>query len=373
MIILPVLHAIWAVHTRNRKLLFRQKNLIMQPILVPLVILVLTILVMGGELGDAFPVALVNRAETLEGRQFVRAVQESQSNISPYFDVVETEPERADMQVKSGRLLMAITIPEDFAVTQEVYVDTFNINSDATKNTRLRLEHAINHYLHAQDELILVPTLVLEQPEDVWRAAFLGGSSVLFALFFGAILISANLFAFEQENRTRKEIWLTPMHPALAGAGIIITSVIAAVITSLPTLLTAVLLFGFKAHLASLTLVYVAMLPVLVGCAGLGLLLGRFLKRYRTIQPIVIVMSIATFFVGGGFVGGSFLPPVAQQFSTIWVLSRIFEWFNPVLHGFKLGFTPYQYGWLFVSGLLGLGSLVLSYHLTTGREVTNGQ
>jgi ABC-2 type transport system permease protein len=82
---------------------------------------------------------------------------------------------------------------------------------------------------------------------------------------------------------------------------------------------------------------------------------------------------VATFFVGGGFVGRSFLPPAAQQFGTLWVFSRVFAWFNPVLHGFAPGFTPAQVGWLLGVGAAGLGALALSYLDGARGTVGGGQ
>lgn len=367
------LRAAWAVLLRNGKLLTRQKHLLAQPVLVPLVVLTLSALVMGGQLGDAFPVALVNQATSPEASEFVHALQESRSNISRYFTVVETDPERAEAMLSAGRVLMAINIPEDFADTGRLEVGTFNINSDATKNTRLRLEHAINRYLQQRDGLMVVPNLETARPQDVWRSAFLGGSSVLLALFFGATLIAANLHAFERENRTQKVISLTPQRPASAGLSIIVSAVISSLLTSLPTLLVALALFRLRVTPAALLQVYSAMIPILIGCAGLGLLLAAVLQRYRTIQPLVILTCIATFFVGGGFVSVNALPPAAQQVSQVWLFSRIFEWLNPVLHGFDTSLTAGQWGWLVALGVLGLMVPQLSHHPRVQRTVTGGQ
>lgn len=358
---------------RNAKLLVRQRTLVVQPVAVPLVVLVLSALILGSW-GDAWPVALVDRSNSPEGMEMIESIKESRSNISPYFRIIETEPAQAQSMVKAGRLQLLIEVPEDFARSKTLRVRTFNINSDATKNVRLRLDHAVNRYAAENSNLIVRQQLLTERPEDVPRSAFLGGSAFLLALFFGATLIAANLFAFERENNTRKEALLTPLHPALAaGIGIIITSVVAATATSMPTLLTAWWLFGLRPDPVRLASVCALMLPVMMGFAGLGVFLGQLLGYYRSIQPIVILTAITTFFVGGGFVGVAFLPPAARLIAEIWPFSRIFEWFNPVLHGFVSGLSVGQYTAILTAAFAGLALLGLAYRRERGSYTGGGR
>ncbi len=330
--------AILAIHNRNMKILMRQKQMLIQPIIVPLVLLFLMVVIFGGG-GDDWPVAIVDDSNTVESQELMEAFKSSESNITPYFDLIEMNPEEAETKVSEGRLHLFIKIPDDFAQSKSIEMKTYNINSDAMKNVRLRVEHTLNNYMEQQGELQVTSQQVTAQPNDVWRAAFYGGSSVLLTLFLGSMIIAANLHAFEYENRTAKEIILTPTGSIMAGFGIIITSVLVSLILSLIPLTLSILFLHFEFHLYNIVLVYLSIIPILIGCAGIGLLLGAYFKQYRVLQPLVILIGIGTYIIGGGFAGVNMLMPLAREIADIWVFSVIFEWFNPVLHNFASSFS----------------------------------
>lgn len=355
--------AVWSAYLRNLRLVFRQRNLIVQTAIVPVAVLLLSAVVFGAG-GDQWPIALVDKSNSPQSREVVEAIKDSRSNITPYFNVVETDPEKAASMVESGRLQMLVTIPENFSKNQTVETFTFNTNSDATKNFRLRLDYALNHTTSGAGTIDA--RLATERPEDVWRSAYYGGSTVLLAMFLGATLVAANLFVMEREKRTIKEILLTPLNPVTAGLGIVLTAVSLAYLASLLPLTVAWLLFPFEISVGRLASVYLLMFPVLVACAGLGVFLGHLLRTYRVVQPAIVLTTVATFFAGGGFAGVSFLQPTAQAFANIWLFSRIFEWFNPLLHGFTDGFSLGQIASISGSAIVGLALLALSYR----RELT---
>lgn len=90
-------------------------------------------------------------------------------------------------------------------------------------------------------------------------------------IYQSATITAANLFAFDYENRTRKEILLSSAHPFTAGVGIVLTSVVTAVLASVPAFLLGAAAFRLRIQTSNLLVVYLAMLPVMVGCAGLVL------------------------------------------------------------------------------------------------------
>lgn len=365
-----MLYAIGAVLLRNFQLLSRQKSLVVQPILLPLAVMLLASFIFGGGgKGDAYSIALINDSHSSSGERIEQTIMQLRSNISPYFDVIEKDLEKAKSMVETGRLQMAIHIPESFESNGSLEVYTYNINSDAMKNLRLRLEYAINEIAPGSLRL----DMHLEKPHDVWRSAFIGGSSVIMALFFGATLIAANLFAYEWENRTRKEMLLTPIGSLAAGWGALIAAVAVSMVTSLPTLAVALWLFKLEVPFGIWLIVYLHMIPIMIGCAGIGIWIASRLKQYRSIQPVIVLTAMATFFVGGGFISVVVLPPLAQGFAKWWVFSRIFEWFNPVLHQFANGFTGEQYIWFTIAALVGVFMMVWSYQSERRQPLDGGQ
>ncbi|MFC7544932.1 ABC transporter permease [Plantactinospora sp. GCM10030261] len=364
--------AVVAVTARNLRLLRRRPDLLAQAVLVPIVLLILNALIFGAG-GDDWPVAVVDKAKSERSAALTGAINESSSRITPYFRVVETDPVPATQMIENGRLQLMIEIPEDFDASGRVRISTYNINSDATKNLRLRVEDALNAYDADAGRLDLAVDLRTVRPDDIPRTGFIAGGVLLLALFFGATLLAANLFAIEQEGRTAKEILLSPAGPATAALGALISGTAAAFLTALPTYLTARFAFGLNPDPGALLLVVLFMVPVMVAGAGLGTLLAHLLRVHRSIQPLVILTGIATFFVAGGFVSVPGLPSTARNFAAWWPPSRVFEWSNPVLHGFAGSFSPTQWGWVIGVAVLGMAAAAYAGHRELGTPQRGGQ
>lgn len=367
-----IIIAVWAVHRRNTKLLWRQKQLIIAPFLLPLVLMILTALIMGG-IGDEWPIAVIDEESSHTSEALLQTLEESESNITPYFSILETDLPEARQLVKDGQLHMLVRIPNDYTQTKTLYTETFNINTDMMKNTRLRLEHAVIEHMQMNEQLSVYPVLITERPDDIWRVAYISGSTFLLALMFSATIVAANLFAFDRENRTRKEILLTPINPAFAGIGMMLTSVTIAILSSLLALFVAVAAFRLEIHFVSLLTIYAGMLPILIFCAGFGILIAHWLKRFRVFQPVIIVTFIATFFVSGGFAGTAVLPEGARLFSQYWPFSYVFQWFNPILHGFQSSLLPYQYTLLILAGMLAVLIIPPIYKREMNEHFGGGQ
>lgn len=364
--------SISAVVIRNILLLIREKQFLVAPILLPLVLMFLTSIIMGAG-GDSWPVAVINQSNSKEAQQFLMSIENSHSNITPYFKIIETNFEKAEKDVKQGRLQILIRIPENFNNSKMVYIQTFNINSDMMKNVRLRLKHAVNKYLDNKGQLKVIPELITEKKHDVWRVSFISGSAIILALFFGATIIAANLFAYEREMRTSKEILLNPLNSIMAGIGNLITAIIISIITSLPSLFLAATLFKLNINWRQLLLLYIIMIPIQTGFAGLGIYIAQVLKRSQIIQPVIIVSSVATFFGGGGFAGVDMLPPAAREFARYWIFSRVFTWLNPLLHNFKRDLIGYQYIYIILVAVIGLLLLKFAYYRENKQYVFSGQ
>lgn len=364
--------ALLAVHKRNMKILTRQKQLLIQPIILPLVLLFLMVVIFGGG-GDNWPVAIVDDSKSNESQDLIHTFKTTHSNITPYFDIIETDHEEAEKKVAEGRLHLLIRIPGNFTESKKIEIKTYNINSDAMKNVRMRVEHTLNRYIEEKGESKIISQQMTEQPKDVWRSAFYGGSSVLLTLFLGSMLIAANLHAFDYENRTSKEILLTPIGPVMAGFGIILTAVIVSVIISLLPLILSILFLHFEFHLVNMLIVYLSSIPILICCAGIGIFLGACLKQYRIIQPIIILITIGTYIIGGGFAGVNMLIPLARRMADVWGFSIIFEWFNPIIHNFATSLSLYQYSIILTAGILGVLLTFTTYKTKITKSIFGGQ
>ncbi|MEW2386380.1 ABC transporter permease [Micromonospora sp. NPDC047707] len=320
---------------------------------MPVVVLVLCALIFGAG-GDDWPVAIVDDAKSKRSAAIVDSIEDSRSRITPYFRIVEEDSDKADQMINDGRLQLKIHIPADFEATNRIYISTYNINSDATKNLRMRVTNALNAYDVRDGRLPLSVDLRTVESEDVPRTAFIAGGVLLLALFFGAALIAANLFALEHEERTSKVILLSPIGPAGAAIGAMVTGTMVAFLTAVPTYLIGWLAFGLAPEAGAILLVLLFMIPLMFACAGVGVLLAQMLRVHRNIQPLIILTCIATFFAAGGFVSVGGLPPAARGFAAVWPLSRVFEWNNPVLHQFVNNYSTSQWVWVWIAAVVGL-------------------
>lgn len=366
------IYGVYGVFIRNIKIVTRQKQLLVAPIVLPIVIMIFTALVMGAS-GDQWPIAMVNKSNSDEAKRLEYSIESSHSNISKYYKIIESDEDKSKELVQNGNVQLEIVIPENFAQTNTIYTQTFNVNTDMMKNVRLRLEHSIINNSEENNKLIIKPVLKLKKSEDVWRASFISGSCFILSVLFGACITGANLFAFDRENRTRKEIILTPLNLNSTGIGIVLSSLVITILTSLPTLLIAIYAFKMKVNITNLILVYSIMIPVMIACCVLGMLLAHLLKNYRNFQPVIIVATMATFFASGGFASVAVLPSIAQTFDKFWLLSYVFEILNPILHDFASTLSLAQICLCILAAALGLVTIPFIYRREIRLDISSGQ
>ena len=331
MSLLVQLRGVGALVGRNLRIARRRPDLLVQAMAVPVVVVGLATVIFGAS--DAWPVAVVDRAGSPASQRVVAAIEDVRGATGPYFRVVETDADRAERLVDEGRLHLVVTIPADVETTRAIETTTFNINTDAMKNVRLRLSAAANA-VDAQADTDVHAVIDKVKAQDVTRTAFMGASAVLLALLLGAALISANVYAVEVEHRTAKELALSPLGPHAAGVGAALTGWTLAWVTALPTALVALAL-GARVDPRQVLLAGLVVAPAVLAAAGVGVWVAARLRVHRAIQPTIILVAIGSYFASGGFVPVPGLPPLARALATWWPPAYVFEWANPVLHGFR--------------------------------------
>lgn len=328
---MATLHALLAVIRRNLAIATRRKDLIVQAVAVPIVVLTLASIIFGAS--DAWPIAVIDKDNTTASRQLVTALNDTKGARGPYYRIIETDPSRARKDLTDGRIQLAIEIPRGFERDRTLHTSTYNINTDTMKNVRLRLVTTANLYDERVGLAQIHVTFAKAKPVDVSRTAFMGGSAIILALLLGCALIAANLFAMEQEIRTTKEIILSPLGAPIASVGAALAACALSLITAIPTGIMA-LLFGFRSGPLELARGAVIVLPAMLAAAGVGVQTAQGLRTHRAIQPVIILLALGTYFAAGGFTPVPGLPPIARGFSSVWPPSFVFEWANPLLHGF---------------------------------------
>lgn len=315
----------------------RDRQALVGPMLMPLMLL-LVATVLFGYGGDEWNIGLVVEEPGPHAQQFAQTIAELQGNISPYFRIITRDRAEADRLVNAGRLQMVITIPAAFdqqvvaGETPVLQTQLFNINTDMTKNVRLRLQRAIQEYAIAQGQAPVVVEQFTTRPTDVWRRAFIAGGAVILALLVGASLNTAIMIAREWERNTAKEIRLAPHALAAIVTGKVVAGLLAAAVNVAVILLVAVTLFGLRIPLDRWLPLLGMGLAVAVAAAGLGLGLGAWLRDYRTLQPLLLVPAAGSFFAAGGYGSVATLPPAVRTFDRFWPPAYVFETMQATMH-----------------------------------------
>ena len=328
----------WGVFIKDILQWSRDKQAAAGPMVMAFVLMFLCAVVFGFS-GDEWNIGLIVEGDGSAARSLANTIEETQGNISPYFRIVTRDADEARNLVAAGRIQMVITIPEEFDALIEsgkagiIETQLFNINTDLTKNVRLRLDHAIQDYLVGQGEAPVTVVQTTTRSEDVWRRAFIAGGAIVVTLLVGGSLNTGIITAREWEHNTIKEITLAPQAVVAVATGKLIAGLAATIVNVAISTIVAVLLFG-------LGIPANRWLPLLgfgfgsaLAAAGIGMGLGACLRDYRTLQPLLMVMTAGSFFAAGGFSSANTLPAIVRQFDVFWPPTYVFETMQMMMHG----------------------------------------
>lgn len=314
-----------AVATKDLKQWARDRQAMFGPLAIPLVLMFISTVLFGFG-GDQWNIGLVNESKGAHAARLERQIRDLRSNISPYFNVVTTDPDEAQRLVERGRLQLVVTIPAYFDAAVEAgrtpNLDTrvFNINTDMMKNARLRLDRAVLDYAE-NHQSSLTPVRVTQEttrPDDVWRRSFIGLGGAILAIMVGAALNSAIIVAREWERSTSKEIRLAPRAKNAVLAGKLMAGLVAGLVNAGVAFAVAIALFGVRIPWSRIPLMVLIGGLAAVACAGLGVAIGAWLRDYRAIQPLLLVTFAGSFFASGGFSSIATLPPQVRAFDAWW-------------------------------------------------------
>lgn len=302
------------------------------PMLIPLVLMFISTVLFGFG-GDQWNIGLVDESRGPRSAELVQEFHDLNSNISPYFNVVTSDPREADRLVREGRLQLVVTIPPDFDADVEagrvprLRTQTFNINTDMMKNARLRLDRVLLDYGHRTEPERTPITIAqtTKRPEDVWRHSFIGMGAVILSIMVGAALNTAIIVAREWERRTSKEIRLAPRAQNAVFAGKVLAGLAAGLVNTAVAATLAVVLFGVRVPVERIPVLLLIGGLAATTCAGIGAAVGAWLRDYRIIQPLLLVTFAGTFFAAGGFSSVATMPPAVRAFDRWWPPAYVFE------------------------------------------------
>ena len=335
----PILTSAWALAKKDTLNWWRNPLALVSGFLAPLVMLIISTVVFGFS-GDSWPIGLVTESHGPASQRFLEILMTSRSNITPYFNVVETEPDRAFALARQGRLFMVIKVPKEFdaqvtaggPATVETY--QYNVNSDISKNTRLRLDHVVQQFTR-EVASGLAPVRVehvTRLPKDVWRRTFIAGGVFVFALMVCGMLYTSTAVASEWQNSTIKELLLSSAPRAAAVIGKLMAGIFATMVTSTVIFLLGYFLMDLRPGPRPMALLGLSLL-IALGSAAIGGFLGVWTRNIRVVHPLSIVLNIGFFFASGGFTSVATMPWFSRAAAPYIPQSWAFETVQAMLWG----------------------------------------
>ncbi|HEY7485966.1 MAG TPA: ABC transporter permease [Streptosporangiaceae bacterium] len=320
-------------------------------VLVPVAFVFLYALIV--QAATTIPLAVAQESHGPYSDRFVQTLQTMRSEDGKAWELHRMSPDKAAAAYRSGDVVGMLRIPASFdrdaaAGRAQVQLSVLNINSDISKNYQLRVEHAINAMHTQADPAHSVQ--IQEHPRwarDMSFSRYMGAGLLMFAIIYAAMVNTGNLVAREWEERTAKNVVLSPrgLMPLILGKWLTMF------VQTVVSVALVVIALKFALHypisrLGPATWGPIAML-VLYG-AAFGVLLGTALRRSLVLVPVAAVLTLLHFLLVGfesymrGYAHGG-LVEVLWQSTRWWPVAAVTDQIRFAVEGLRPVQTIPQY------------------------------
>lgn len=295
------LQASWAIAVKDWQRFVRQPFLMLISIVIPLVFIFFYSIIVP--VSSTNPIMVAVEDNSSAATALVQQIRGIGSVEAPYYEVVTTDPSTSREAFATGRALAMVVIPDGFgrhvaAGDAEVELYLHNINSDYSKNVRLRLDLAVKN-LNAQ--LTEPVATVVESrwlPVDPTMGGYISTSLLLFGSLYAGMVNTGLAVASEWNDRTVKSLLLAPVSRATLVAGKVLTGLGQSLLSIALVLLVLLVGFGFRPVGSMWAMAAIVAMTTIMG-AGIGAALGVATKKTLAATSILIVLAIAFFLVSG--------------------------------------------------------------------------
>lgn len=318
------LETAWAIAVKDWTRFARQPFLMVISVVIPLVFIFFYSLIVP--VSNTNPIMIADRDQGPAARHLISTLEDLHSEEGPYFDILTTDPARADAAFSERSSLATIVIPEGFSAAvdrgeAQVELRLNNINSDYSKNLRLRLDRAVR----LMNDHLTAPAVIVEEtrwlPRDPTMIGYISTSLLLFGCLYAGMINTGLAVAAEWNDRTVKTLLLAPVRRGTLVLGKVITGLGQSLVSVALVLLVLVLGFGFTptGNLAAMAGIVAA--TMLMG-AGIGAAFGVASKKTLAASSLLIALAILFFLVSGneesmrGLAWG-------QPITALWQFSRL--------------------------------------------------
>lgn len=279
----------------------RQPFLMVVSIVMPLVFIFFYSIIVPTS--STAPVVVALERDTPVAQRFLQTLREIHSQEGRYYEIVTTDPKQAHAEFDAGRAFGLIVIPATFATElaagkARVELHLNNINSDYSKNLRLRLDYAVRQF----NDALLGKAMQIEEttwlPRDPVMQDYISTSLLLFACLYSAMVNTGLQVASEWNDRTVKMLLLAPVSRSVLIAGKVVAGLGQSLLGVALVVLTLVIGFHFR-PVGSLWAMAGVMFVVMLLGAGIGAMVGVASKQTLAVTSILIALSVMIFLISG--------------------------------------------------------------------------
>lgn len=279
----------------------RQPFLMVVSVVMPLVFILFYSIIVPAS--STSPVMVAMERDSPAAQAFLQILYEIHSQENRYYEIVSTNPQEAHAAFDAKQAFGLIVIPPTFETdlaNGKAYVELHinNINSDYSKNLRLRLDYAVRQFNDAQ----LGPAMQIEEttwlPHDPVMQGYISTSLLLFACIYSAMVNTGLQVASEWNDRTVKTLLMAPVSRSVLIAGKVVAGLGQSLLSIVLVVLTLVIGFHFR-PIGSLWAMAGIMLVVMLLGAGIGTMAGVATKQTLAVTTMLIALSVLIFLISG--------------------------------------------------------------------------
>jgi ABC-type multidrug transport system permease subunit len=253
----------------------------------------------------------------------------------PYFEIQTLDPQTAFQKYEQKKVGALIEIPASFdsdieqGLKPKVNLHIHNINSDSTKNYQLRLSGAIYAFQNELRPEISIVETYSKFPQDIPVKLYVAVALLMFTVIYASMVNTGILITKEWEERTGKEISLSPKGFLPFVVGKWVTAFAQTIISTV--LVVAIMSFTLGFSFAYITpAVFLILLTMFLFGASLGTWIGSYFRKTVPMVSFSGIVCLFIFLICGnesalrGMAGGG-LPKVLWEISKYIPISDITE------------------------------------------------
>jgi hypothetical protein len=280
----PIVALVWKDWLRFS----RQPFLVVISMVMPLVFIFFYSIIVPSS--STAPVVVAMESDAPAAQRLLQTLREIHSREGVYYEIVTTDPEQAHATFDSGHAFGLIVVPDTFETDlasgkARVELHLHNINSDYSKNLRLRLDYAVRQFNDSE----LGRAMQIEEttwlPHDPVMQDYISTSLLLFACLYSAMVNTGLQVASEWNDRTVKTLLLAPVGRSALIAGKVLAGLGQSVLGVAFVILALVLGFHFR-PVGSLWAMGGVMFVVMLLGAGIGAMAGVASKQTLSVTSI---------------------------------------------------------------------------------------